>query len=170
VQHESQQALDLGFARHQLQKHPRKPDRFIGQIAAALVGTDHVVPANSKRSIDRLKHRLEPLRQIPFLRNFELDATTADFCLRAQQALPHRFRCDRRRQARRAHSPERNAQSNEGKDSGIATGFGEGPPNKCTGVTIVSDSRENSAYVAEDFITGLIDWTRATLRLREPAS
>jgi len=30
---ESQQALDLGFARHQLQKHPRKPDRFFGQIA-----------------------------------------------------------------------------------------------------------------------------------------
>jgi hypothetical protein len=66
--------------------------------------------------------------------------------------------------------PERSAKWNEGKDSGIAMSFGEGPLNKCTGMTILSDSRESSAYVAECFITGAIDWRRATLRLREPAS
>src|SRR5215469_15145813 len=61
-----------------------------------LVGTGHVVPADSKRSIDRLQHRLEPLRQIAFLRNFKLDAATADLCLRAEQALPHCLRCDKK--------------------------------------------------------------------------
>jgi hypothetical protein len=59
-----------------------------------------------------------------------------------------------KRQARRAHLRERNAKWNEGKDRGIATSFGEGPLNKCTAVTILSDSRENSGVCGR----GVYNW------------
>ena len=94
IQHEGQQALNFGFAGHQLQKHAREPHRFLGQIAPALVGPRHVVPAEPESGVDRFEHGVKALRQITLWRDFERNATTADFCLRAKKALPHGFRCD----------------------------------------------------------------------------
>jgi len=87
VQHKSQQALNLSLAGHKLQKNPRKPDGFLCQIAATRVNAKHVVPANSEGSVDSFQHGIEPLRQIALLRNFKLDTTIADFCLRAKEPL-----------------------------------------------------------------------------------
>ncbi len=95
VQHKSQQALNLSLAGHELQKNPRKPDGFLCQIAATRVNAKHVVPADSEGSVDSFQHGIEPLRQIALLRNFKLDTTIADFCLRAKEPLAHSLRWDK---------------------------------------------------------------------------
>src|SRR5881396_2159567 len=79
---------------HQLQKDPCKPDRFLGEVAATLVGADHVVPTDAEGGVNGLNYGVEPRRQIALLRDFERNATTADFCLRAKETLPHGLRCD----------------------------------------------------------------------------
>jgi hypothetical protein len=48
--------LNFGFAGHELQKNSREPQGFLGEIAAALVGAHHVVPANAERSVNRFQY------------------------------------------------------------------------------------------------------------------
>jgi len=62
------------------------------------------------------------------------------------------------------------AKWDEGKDSGIAASLGGRLSNECVDATTSSGSRESSAYVAEFFTTGVIDWTRATFLLLERAN
>ncbi len=53
VEHQSQQALNLRLPGHELQKHPRQPNRLLGQVPPMLVNTRHVIPAKSERRINR---------------------------------------------------------------------------------------------------------------------
>ena len=48
--------------------------------------------------------------------------------------------------------------------------FRRGAVEHAHGSDNMPESRESSAYVAEHITTGVIDWTGATHRLREPAS
>src|SRR6059058_1492013 len=67
VEGEGQQSFNLGFARHQLQEHARKPDGFLGEVAAVLVGALHVIPADSECGVNSVKHSAEPLGQFALL-------------------------------------------------------------------------------------------------------
>jgi len=71
VQHESQQTLNLGVARHQLQKNASEPDPFLSQIAPALVHACKVIPADAEGGVNRFQHSLQPLGQITLPRDFK---------------------------------------------------------------------------------------------------
>src|SRR5215472_4599387 len=53
MEHESEQTLHFSFAGHELQKDAREPQGFFGQVATAVVGAHHVVPADAERSVNR---------------------------------------------------------------------------------------------------------------------
>ena len=65
--------MNLGFVRHQPQKHAREPDRLLRQIPATLVGAHHIVPADAEGGVNRLQHGVKTLRQITLLRYLELE-------------------------------------------------------------------------------------------------
>ena len=73
-------------------------DQFIpvrkADILRALIGHDHVVPADTERGINRIEHGVKALRQSTLLGDFERNTAAANFYFRARQTLPHRFRCD----------------------------------------------------------------------------
>src|ERR1700757_2447245 len=83
--------MNLCFSGHELQENPRKPDSFLGQIAATLVNAKHVVPADSEGSVDRLKYGIEPPRQIALFWNFKRNTTVANLRLSAEEPLAHGF-------------------------------------------------------------------------------
>src|SRR5262249_56152620 len=88
---ESQETLNLGFAGHELQKDPREPDGFFGQIAPALVGARHVVPADPEGGVNRFQHGVKALRQFTLLGDFERNTTAADFVFARNRRCPIAF-------------------------------------------------------------------------------
>ena len=101
---ESQETLNLGFAGHELQKDPREPDGFFGQIAPALVGARHVVPADPEGGVNRFQHGVKALRQFTLLRDFERNTTAADFVFARNRRCPIVFGAIRKDWAMRAAS------------------------------------------------------------------
>jgi hypothetical protein len=53
--------LNFAFAGHELQKDPREPNAFLGEVAPALVATRHVVPTDPEHGVNRFQHGLEAL-------------------------------------------------------------------------------------------------------------
>src|SRR5262249_2632 len=52
VEHEGQEPPHLRFLGHEVEKDPREPEGLLGEIAAALIGTPHIVPSDPERGID----------------------------------------------------------------------------------------------------------------------
>src|ERR1700681_891980 len=97
MEHESEQTTNLCFPGHQLQENPCEPDRLLGQIPAALVNPRQVIPADPEGCIDCLKHRVEPLRQVPLVWDLELNTAVTAFRRSTHQTLTHRCRRDQER-------------------------------------------------------------------------
>ena len=89
IQEQSQQALNLGIVRHELQEHAREPDGLLGEVAASLVGAGHVVPTNAEGGVNGLQHGIEALRQIALLRNLKANARPGESWFGSDQALTH---------------------------------------------------------------------------------
>src|SRR5262245_16744657 len=60
VEHEGQETSNLRFLGHEVEKDPREPDGLLGEVAAALIGTHHIVPSDPESGIDSFKYCLEP--------------------------------------------------------------------------------------------------------------
>ena len=108
MEHEGKQTPNLRFPGHLLQKDAGEPDRFLGQIPPALVDARRVIPADPESGVDRFEHRVEPLRQLAFLRNFELDAPVRIFVWARTRRWPIAAGETRKAWAMRLHpNPER---------------------------------------------------------------